>query len=120
LSDKLLVEEWRRAHQILVERGIVPVAAAWTFGRSTAVARDLLEASGYKIAFAMAAGNGWPWLIPRLACYRFSRFPLNYDRMQRIYSGKRRLQRMATFCNQLTGLFQRDCQKTLEEEETAD
>jgi peptidoglycan/xylan/chitin deacetylase (PgdA/CDA1 family) len=120
LSDELLEKEWSRAHQILSERGLAPVAAAWTFGRAEAVARDLLEASGYQVAFALAAGDSWPWLVPRLACYRYSRFPFSYERMQSLYSGKRLLQRIPTTCNQLTGLFQRHCQKMLEEEEMAD
>ncbi len=120
LSEELQRVEWNRAHRLLLERGIASAAAAWTFGRATAFARDLLEASGYQVAFALAGGGSWPWRVPRLACYRYSQFPFDYERMLRLYSGKRLLQRVPTICNQLTGLFQRHCQKMLEEEESAD
>ncbi|MBC8478543.1 polysaccharide deacetylase family protein [bacterium] len=107
LTITQLAKEWLTAHQRLSDCGLAPVAAAWPFGRTSSAACATLEEQGYQVAFSLAAGTGWPWQVPRLTCYRFSRSPLVYEKLLLDYSGKRLLQRFPAECNRLSVLFQR-------------
>ncbi len=119
LTPAQLAREWRASHQLLLDSGLTPRAAAWPFGRGKPAAARLLAELGYQAAFGLAAADSWPWAVPRLPIYRCSRV-VDYAELVRRYRSKRLLQRLPGVCNRLSGLFQRRAQKMLGEEKGAD